>query len=208
MKRYLIALCILAFISCKNEPKEIDTDKIVVNDSIESPTMGKVVVKDASLYGEPFIESLNKMNYKEDIILDGEYIIVGKDTAQFPDDLVLGEDYRFTAFTDTHFYQLAVKRINQSSIQYDYQVFKDEKPLVSSTGEAHLAGLFFLGSETDDDDQTGAGYLSTEYFGVGECSSTIRIGEPDGASRLRAVVRTSCDGYEAVDGNITLRESK
>ena len=80
----------------------------------------------------------------------------------------------------------------------------------NKSGRATLGSLFFLGSETDDDDETGDGYLSVEYWdNSGDCSFAIRIGEKDDKGKLRAKIKLYCKDDKlkniGLDDNPTLR---
>lgn len=204
---YALLLSLMLF-SCGKEPKEEqlpETDTAPQPDTVRKAEQ-KVIISDKSLYSQEFISEIEDLNYPSPLKLERNYLVTEGDTVYFPEELKLSKDYRFTAFTDSHFYQLAVKRINLTSIEYDLAVFEKEKQILTSNGVGHLGAGFFLGSETDEDDETGEGYLSIEYSSTGKDAYSIRVGEPDGQGRLRAVV-TGGKPNPVLNPGITLRES-
>jgi hypothetical protein len=157
-------------------------------------------------YSEVFLYNLSKHKSTQKIIVKDNYILVDSDTVYFPEDLVKMKDYHFTGFTEKRFYQLDVRRTNLTSLEYEYVVLENEKPIHEAKGTVHLNAGFYLGSETADDDETGEGYLLTEYLSEGKDSYSIRIGEPDEQGRLRATV-SGGKPNDAVNPDITLRQS-
>lgn len=215
MKYLLPLLSIFLLIGCKKEVETTEETK-TVTDTINNAALDAkpaLSIMDRSQYSAEFIkelESLEDPSIKK-IELEGNYMLMDKDTVYFPSDLKLKEPYRFTAFTETHFYQLDATRINQTAIQYEFTLFADEKPVVTHKGIAHLGAGFYNASETDEDDHTGESYLSNEYYNTGNDDFAIRIGEPDEEGRVRATVKYLNGAkpvHKDVDIHITLRQSK
>lgn len=210
MKPFYLLLLILFITGCKNEKDpetelKIDTE----TDSIAEIEHSKITLKDTSLYSPQFIKNLQEANYPYKITLDGKNMIIDGDSAEFPETPVIKRDYRLTGFTDTHFYQLALKRINLTTVEYDYSVYQNDDVIYSNKGKAHIVTGFFHGSETDTDYENDTGYLADEYVNnEGDCNITIRIGETDDNGRLRVKMLSNCEGYKAIGDNIILRETK
>jgi len=128
-------------------------------DSAEKQTQNIYVI-DKSQYDQIFIDGL--ADYNEPIKLIGNYIIIGKDTTYFPEDLSLNKSTTFRATKDDNKFLLTVKRTNLTNLTYRFQLTdKDNKTVDAKTGKAILSSSFFIGSEGDDD-ITG-GYGSQEY---------------------------------------------
>jgi hypothetical protein len=119
-------------------------------------------IKDKSQYDKTFIEGLSE--YNEPIKLIDNFMLIGNDTTYFPDDLGLNKKYIFKANSDSQNYVLIVKRINETTLQFNFQLFENNKLLHIEAGEANLPSLFFLGPEGEPDIQTGDSFFSQEYL--------------------------------------------
>lgn len=167
-----------------------------------------VYIKDPSKYDQSFIEGLSE--YNEPLQLIDNYILVENDTVYFPEDLQLKKETVFKGIKDFKSFILSVKRTNLTSLQYNFELFDNNKLVYNKAGKASIESLFFLGAETDEDDQTGDGYLSIEYWDYSSnCTFSIRIGEKDENGKLRAKIKLDCqdDKIEKIDleDNPTLR---
>ena len=190
---YLMAFA-FGLLSCKQTAEKTDAKRSV--DTLQTGPVnkenGKIGTKEKSLYDQEFIDGLSK--YKDPIKLIENYILTGQDTVYFPEDLQLNKETIFKGTKDHKNFVLSVSRTNLTSLDYSFRLLdKDAKTINSKSGRATLGSLFFLGSETDDDDQTGEGYLSVEYWDNSpNCSFAIRIGEKDGTGKLRAKIKLHC----------------
>ena len=173
---YLITLFVL-LIGCNNH-KEIKTNnnstdttqKIATNKSHKN-----IFIKDESLYDKAFIEGIEE--YKEQIKIIDNYIITGTDTTYFPNDLLLNKDTHFKGKKDANYYLLTVKRINLTTIIYNFEIIKNNETVSSKTGKAIINSMFFIASEMDEDTKFNEGYGCYEYAdNSNECSFYIRIG--------------------------------
>lgn len=209
MKYFLLPIFVLFFVSCGKDPKSDTLPEETATDTITAAKEPeKLYIKDPSLYSPEWIAGFKAdSNYYKSARIMGEYMLVDKDTAYFDNTLNLKQDYRFTAFTETHFYQLTAKRINYTTIEYDFTLLENEKPVFNRKGRAHLGSMFFLGSETHTDDEEGIGYLATEYRDKVPDGLTVDIGEPDEQGRLRANIQGIPDNIVKQAPDITLRQS-
>lgn len=197
--RFILFL-ILVLGSCKsqNSDEKVDinsTDTIKVSPA--STSKPPLVTIDITLYDQSFLNGLAK--YNEPLKIAGNYILLGQDTVYFPEELPLNTETLFKGTKDAKSFALSVVRKNMTSLQYSFQML-DQQGNVSynKTGRATLGSLFFLGSETDDDDSTGESYGSVEYWDESsDCSFAIRIGEMDNEGKLRARIKLSCNGEAA-----------
>ncbi len=198
--------------SCNNQTKEKNVAKSSV-DTLQNVTTDKqkqeTTIKDKSQYDKSFIDGLSE--YNEPIKLIENFILVGQDTVYFPEDLYLNKETIFKGTKDKKNFVLSLTRTNLTSLNYTFQILdKDFKTINNKSGRATLGSLFFLGSETDDDDETGDGYLSVEYWdNSADCSFAIRIGEKDDNGKLRAKIKLYCKDNNlkniGLDDNPTLR---
>jgi hypothetical protein len=149
--------------SCNNQT----TEKAVDNnsaDTIKTVSVDKqqhdIFIKDKSQYDQTFIDGL--ADYNEPIKLIDNYIVTGKDTTYFPEDLILNKPTIFTAIKDNNKYVLTVTRTNLTNLTYKLQLTNnDNKTLDTKSGKAILGSTFFIGPEGDDDIE--GGYGSQEY---------------------------------------------
>lgn len=208
MKKTLILLLLLVITSCGKEPKNEQPEGTLPEPTAADCTFAEkrsLYIKNRSLYSPEWIADFetNNNQYKSVRIM-GDYMLVDNDTAYFPDELKLKQDYRFTAFTNMNFYQLTAKRINYTTLEYDFTLLENEKVIYNRRGRAHLASFFFYGSETFTDDETGDSYLATEYYDKDPDGLLVDIGEPDEEGRIRANVK----GLPAnINTDVTLRQS-
>ncbi len=196
----------LTMISCNGNTKEENADiKETGTSSIKTTDRShSVFVKDKTLYDDSFILGLSE--YGETLNLIDNYILLGEDTAYFPEELQLNEQKVFHGNSNHRNFQLTITRVKLTSVVYNFLVTtENNKQIINKTGRAVLPSLFFLGSEVDDDEQLGESFLSSEYWDESSgCSLAIRIGEKDEAGNLRAKVKLNCDEESQ---NIQLKDS-
>lgn len=178
--------------------QQADTIQTVATEAPQS----NVYIKDISQYDPAFIAGLSE--YGEPLRLIHNYILLGQDTAYFPEEIQLNRETVFKGSRGTKTFVLAVTRINLTTLNYDLRVFVNDSVLsFSKSGKAMLHSLFFLGSEVDEDDLTGSAYGSAEYWDNSQaCSFAIRIGDKDENGKLRAKVKFNCE--ENTQDNIEL----
>lgn len=148
-----------------------------------------IYIKDKSQYDQTFIDGLT--DYNEPIKLIDNFIITGKDTTYFPEDLNLNSATTFNALKDNNKYLLTVTRTNLTSLTYNFQLTdKDNKTIDNKSGKAILGSMFFLASENDEDSETGYGYGSCEYWDkTNDCGLSIRVGiGKDDTGKQRAML--------------------
>ncbi|MFC5682527.1 hypothetical protein ACYE2N_12065 [Flavobacterium sp. MAHUQ-51] len=197
--KQIIYILTLAFglYGCNNKTTEKATDQNLVDTlqtiSADKPNL-EIYIKDKSQYDQTFINGL--ADYNEPIKLIDNYIITGKDTTYFPEDLNLNKETTFKATKDINKYVLTVTRNNLTNLTYTFKLIdKDNKTVDTKSGKAILGSMFFLASEVDEDSETGDGYGSCEYWDKSnDCWFAIRIGiGKDDNGRLRAMLKYGCD---------------
>ena len=184
--------------SCDNQANQkmvetttVDTSQIV---SADKKNKQDIYIKDKSLYDQTFIDGL--ADYNEPLKLIDNYLLTGKDTTFFPNDLPVNKKITFQGAKDNHNFVLTVTRINLTNIIYNFKrTDKDNQSVDSTSGKATLGSMFFLASEMDEDSQTGDGYGSSEYWDkTNNCWFSIRIGIGlDDNGKQRAVVTYGCE---------------
>ncbi len=215
----LFALCIFA--SCEfTPPKHTETraanpvDTILLPDADDftaksklTPekkiTLSKVTVDDPAYYGESFLEELAKINFVPHYELrDGFMLLGGKDTVFFPLPIEIEEEKNLVGKRDSFTYRLTIRQINYTTAIFKFQKLQFDSLMVDLAGEAAISPSFFLGDESDEDDETGVSYFANEYtYEVADCQINIRVGADD--KQIRAKVNQYCEDKTK---NITLAE--
>lgn len=156
--------------------------------------LSDIYIKDKSQYDQTFIDGL--ADYNEPIKLIDNYIITGKDTTYFPEDLTLNKATNFKARSNNNFFLLTVIRTNLTTLTYNFKLTdKDNKTVYVKSGKAILGSRFFLASENDEDSQTGDGYGSFEYWDkANDCWFVIRVGiGKDENGKQRTMLKYGCN---------------
>ena len=208
MRLIILSLLIMALFACNqrnsnqvktsvpadtNITTPVDSPKVIstpVNSMVE-----RVYIKDKSKYSQIFINELKASNYPDPIKVIDNYMIVGADTTAFPNDIKPGKSYAFTAKKDDQLYDLSLKRINETTLSFDFKFYEKDSLVYKESGNANLSALFFLASENDDDDQTNDSYGVTEYSKKSKyCWFKIRLGiGRDDQNKLRATINKGCE---------------
>ena len=154
-----------------------------------------ISIVDKSNYDQTFIDGLS--DFKEEIKLEKNYIVVGRDTTDFPDDLPLNTKRIFKGDTDEQNYVLTVTRTNFTNINYKFKLTdKKNKIIADKSGTAILSAGFVLASEVDEDEgEDGVAYGSSEYWDkANDCWFSIRVGiGKDEKGRQRAKLVYGCE---------------
>lgn len=200
MKQTIYILTItLGLLSCNSK-----TEKNInqtVTDSLEisstDQNQSNIYIKEKSKYSNTFIDELTASNYNEPIKLIDNYIIVGNDTTQFPSDIEINKKTVFTGTRNNQFYELVLIRISLTEIVFAFFIRENNEEIVlpSKEGKATLGAMFFLAPEGDEDEVTGEGYGSFEYWEKDDkCWVSIRVGlRKDGNGKQRAKISFGCE---------------
>lgn len=176
MKQILIIVLLLLFIT-----STVITQEIII------------VIKDRTLYDPEFIASLADYNLPLQFI--DNYILSEGDTTFFPDELPLLKKITFYGQKSKKVYLLTLTRISLTNLNYDFTLSdKSGQIIESKSGTAILGSMFFLAPEGDEDNETGEGYTSNEYWDKkNNCWFSVRVGlNPDGKGEQRAKVTYGC----------------
>ena len=163
----------------------------------------QLLIQDSTQYSKKFLDLLAASNYAQTFELKkGALIIDGRDTTSFPQELVFDKPYHFEGKKNNWLYQLQLQQINYTTLIYQFQRFEASQLKDDLKGQAIVNALFFLGDESDEDDQSGNTYFASEYIHDKEdCSFFIRIGRDEGD--LKAKIVQYC---EKESKGITLEE--
>jgi len=192
---YILTLTLL-LLSCSGKTrKTVDTKSVDTLQTISADKkQSDIYIKDKSQYDQSFIDGLS--DYNEPIKLIDNYILTGKDTTYFPNDLSLNKATIFKATKDNNKFVLTVTRTSLTNLSYNFQLTdKDNKTVDTKSGKAILVSMFFLASEMDQDSQVGDGYGSSEYWDkTNNCWFSIRIGIGlDNNGKQRAMLTYGCE---------------
>ena len=194
MKQIILVSLVVLFLSISvSEAQKVNQS---VGKSV-SQTSSKIFVKDKSKYSPVFLAKLSalKLPKSSSIKLIDNVIIVDNKTTKFPDDLKMNKQYFFKAAKGEQSYQLNVKRVNETTLNFEFKLLKKEHLVFSDKGDANIGAFFFLASEMDEDNETGEGYGAYEYAKeLNSCWFIIRIGVgKDAKNRQRAKVIFGCN---------------
>ena len=146
-------------------------------------------VQDSSQYSPNFISELRTLNVEYDSVrLIGKYLIMNEsDTCLIPTELPVNKMVYYQATKGDTVYELGLKRINFTNIDYDFRV---NNKLIK-TGQAVLPATFYLGSESAGLDNGEFIYL-TQYFDTKEIWTCIKI-EEGSAKRIDFYIQSDTD---------------
>jgi hypothetical protein len=188
---YILTLT-LGLSSCNNQSKEKKTDINLVDtiktDSIDNKQTDINNI-DKSQYDQSFIDGLKKIN--EDPKFVGNFVLVGNDTIYLPEDLPLDKKQLFKGLKNGSQFFLTLKRTNLTNLTYNFkQITSGNKVINSINGIAVLSPGIVLASEMDEDEITGEGYGSAEYWDNSDnYSFAIRVGEKDKNDKVRVKIK-------------------
>jgi len=170
-----------------------------------------VTLEDGANYTESFVRALSESTAASSFLLknDGTMIIDQTDQIQLPKFLTLKDWYRFRATKGDLQYSLEVQRQDHTQVVFRYVVFEKSNRLINVSKVIELGAHFFLGDESDEDDQTKESYLATEYSGGdNSCQYALRIGGEVGALKAK-LIRTCQDETQDItlDEAPTLRQA-
>lgn len=196
MKNLVLSVMILNLVSCGNRNSQnIHPTSASLQTISTIDRKSKIIIDDPSNYSKVFLDEFTASNSKESIQLIGNTIIVGSDTTSFPGSLAIDKTYTFKAIKDNQQYELKVKRMNLTTLNFNFNLYENDHLLYADKGDAHLGARFYLASEMDQDEQNGEGYGSYEYWQrKDDCWLSIRIGmDKDRNGKERAKVTFGCN---------------
>jgi hypothetical protein len=140
-------------------------------------------------YSADFLKKLTYAGLAENIELADSFIILEQtDTFVFPMLLPKAKWTNFVASKQGYLYSLDVSRANYTTLDFNFELRKNRQTIDQLRGKADLNPGFLLGSESDEDPETGSSYFASEYyFEHKECSFNIRIGDDEGVKKVKLI---------------------
>ncbi|MFY9309240.1 MAG: hypothetical protein WAQ28_09370 [Bacteroidia bacterium] len=194
MNNYFLLLFVTALWGCSSGSQK-NSDATAETDSGRSFKQGNIDVTDESKYAASFIDELVAAKYEQPVKLTGDYLIAGTDTISFPTDLALNKLTIFVGNQDNRHYTLEITRINNTSVDFKFELTDNDKTLYSQAGEATLGALFFLGAESDEDENQEA-YEVIQYTmndSASNCFFSARVETGAAKGKQRAKVSYGCN---------------
>lgn len=169
MVRLFIVLTIIGFVSSGKVDKE-KKGRYEINEVLKSGK--KFFVQDSTQYSPEFIFELRRLASLHDSIrVVGNVLKINKsDIHLIPTELPINEIINYQAAQGDKIYQLGLKRINFTNIDYTFSV--NGKQIKS--GQARLPATFCFGSEFTEIGNGKAIELN-QYFDKNDCWTCIKI---------------------------------
>ncbi|MEL6866854.1 MAG: hypothetical protein AAFP19_20690 [Bacteroidota bacterium] len=201
MKNSLFLVLALVLFACQYTS---DTNDKATEEAQDNPAQAAVKDTVQTLpnavpdYSPAFVQAVKNQDKAQNVEFQQEMMILnGRDTIPFPSEPAIGKTVVLSAKKDNLAAALRFKRINYTSIQYKLELVDLGQSSIEEEGEAHLAPYFFLGGESDVDDQTGLSYFSTEFsIAQDSCYTYLRIGNrnDDPKEAYLAKLIKNCNG--------------
>lgn len=170
---------------------------------------GGIYIEKITDYSPQFVANLQNAakNIQVSGMMGDRLVTDSGDTLQFPAAPPIGLELTFKGGQTGQEVELKLERVNQSTIRYAIVIALKEGGTYEMKSLADLSPLFFLGAESDEDDQTGLSYLASEFIDpASECNNSIRIGQTDdGLTYLAKLVMDCYDLPMSIDESPTLR---
>lgn len=194
-KIYWIMLCAGAMSCASNSQKNEDTASSSAI-TAQSMKIDNVEITNTSDYSKAFIDELVAGKYEQPVKLTGDYIITGTDTFSFPAVLPLSKPTTFVADKDNKHYELEITRTNLSSVNFKFELTDNTKKVLhTEKGEASMSPFFFLGAESDEDENEEM-YDVIPYTmndAAGNCYFSLRVeSAADANGKQKARVNYGC----------------
>lgn len=158
----------------------------------------KVIVDDKSQYTDAFLNKLkNAPGIKQVELIEEVMILDGKDTVTFATVPAVDKEFVLSGTDDQLTVTLTGKRTNLTSVEYTLVLDEVDKRKQIIRGQADLSPFFFLGAESDVDDQSQESYFCTEFSAQkDDCYTSIRIGNIEDSADfpLLAKLIKNCNG--------------
>jgi len=179
MKKLFLIIAVIG-IACSSNVSQTKRNKFEINETL--PSGKPFYIEDSTKYSGRFIKELREMGMFESLKLidnklfithkmyNGEKYIVSSDTITIPNILPLNTEVKYQAETDSGKVVLTLQMKNLTTLFFELK--KNER--IIEKGEASLIGGFFLGAETNEDENENA-YIVIPYYGLNESEISIRI---------------------------------
>lgn len=155
----------------------------------------KLVIKDESKYSKVFINSLREfISSDANVELDDSTVIFlnhPKMSMKFPVHPKKNEYYTFAANNGLAYYELTLRRINYSDIEFHVVLKEGLEVNYDSKGVAVISPGFINGAEMYEDEITNGGYPMYGYESSNEnCTTLLYVSTPyAGETELKAKIK-------------------
>lgn len=140
----------------------------------------KLYIKDEARYEKSFIDGLKAYSkgQKEHLQLIEDQLIVEKEKYSLPSEIEIGKQYIFSGKEIDRQTELILKRYNLSSLEFNLKIAFTGGNIENKSGIVTLNPTFFLGADSEEDEETGTEYFVTVYSHEDKDKYTyIKIGE-------------------------------
>lgn len=185
MKIFFAVLLCATSIYCSGKRETSSHEVDSVKQSSDSLQKKKLVIKDESKYSQSFISSL-KHFLESDANIDGAELVDSvvvllhqqqKLPIKFPSYPKMNRRYTFTANAGTAFYELSLRRVNYSDVEYHIVLKDGLEPVHDSDGVASISPGFINAAEIYEDELSGIAYPVYVYeTDLADCSTSLAIG--------------------------------
>ena len=186
--RNLLFFVLLCLTACGERKESVPDDKESLSFTLRDKPIeqDEVIFKDESLFSKEFVGALKASKYPGTIYVMEDYIIVDNDTVALTNLLKMspekGVKKKFKGADNGVEYELTITHTTLVDIVYSFIIKPDRERPEILKGKAYMQPLFFLGSETTED-ENGNGILCDEYISE---DWNLKICEKDNGE-LRAV---------------------
>jgi len=176
-----------------------DTSVDMEKNSTEEAPVQKIV-DDEPKYSKAFLEKLNSAppEMGEFELKEGMLILNGEEEYSFPSVPEFDEKMVFTAKKDELAVAITLERLNYTTVKYKIEMTEFGNASKTEEGTADMSFYFFLGSESDEDKETGLSYTAHEFTSSkDDCNFSIRIGdasEEGESEKLLVKLIKNCNG--------------
>lgn len=162
---------------------------------IESEKIKNLIITNKADYAQNFIEDLRQQPIGE-VTLDGNKFIFDGVEATFPEYPAMNKYTVLTCKKGELAIALKVKRINQTTIDYEIEMVEFGKASKTTEGQATISATsMYLGSESDENERSGISYEAYEYVDTkDDCYTYIRLGKDDESPYLLGRLIKNCNG--------------
>jgi len=124
-----------------------------------------IYIKDVSKYDKSFIDGLIEysLSQKSNIKLIDDLLTVDNENYSLSSEIESGKIYFFKKIEMNKHIRLALFKYNLSSLKFDLKITIDGKINLEKSGVVKLSPCFFLGADSDDDEETGSSFFVTTY---------------------------------------------
>lgn len=192
----ILLLAILASLSTGCDDTNLPSNEIIIyniSNALNKTYKSKYIyVKDISKYDKSFIDGLIEysLSQKSHLKLIDDLLTVDNENYSLSSEIESDKIYFFEKFEMNKHIRLVLFKYNLSSLKFSLRITIDGKINFEKSGVVTLSPCFFLGADSDDDEETGSSFFVTTYRHEDKKGYIyISVGEND-KNLLQARVKT------------------